>query len=178
MRRRARPRVLIAGGGVAGLETLLALRAMAGDRVDITLVAPEAKFVNRSMAVDQPSSVRGVRGLKLRDITGELGARWHRATVERVDHERHVVVTEKGRELPYDRLVLALGARSGARVAVGGRAHLPRRRATPTSTVVCCDSSRTAACSRVAFVKPGGASWPLPLYELALATAADATRAA
>jgi NADPH-dependent 2,4-dienoyl-CoA reductase/sulfur reductase-like enzyme len=34
------PRVLIAGGGVAGLETLLALRALAGDRVDITILAP------------------------------------------------------------------------------------------------------------------------------------------
>jgi NADPH-dependent 2,4-dienoyl-CoA reductase/sulfur reductase-like enzyme len=32
--RRARPRVVIAGGGVAGLETLLALRALARDRVD------------------------------------------------------------------------------------------------------------------------------------------------
>ena len=35
------PRVVIAGGGVAALETLIALRDLAGDRVDITLVAPE-----------------------------------------------------------------------------------------------------------------------------------------
>jgi len=34
-------RVLIAGGGVAGLETLLALRALAGDLVDLELLAPE-----------------------------------------------------------------------------------------------------------------------------------------
>ena len=44
-RDRAAPRVLVAGGGVAGLETLLALRALAGDRVDITLVAPELRFI-------------------------------------------------------------------------------------------------------------------------------------
>jgi hypothetical protein len=31
---------LVAGGGVAGLEVLLALRALAGDRIDLTLVAP------------------------------------------------------------------------------------------------------------------------------------------
>ena len=37
---RGRPHVLIAGGGVAGLETLLALRALAADRVDITILAP------------------------------------------------------------------------------------------------------------------------------------------
>jgi hypothetical protein len=46
--------VLIAGRGVAGLETLLALRAMAGNRVDITILAPELKFVNRSMASTSP----------------------------------------------------------------------------------------------------------------------------
>ena len=58
-------RVLIAGAGVAGLETLLALRALAGDRVEITLLAPELKFVNRSMAVDQPFKVQRARGLRL-----------------------------------------------------------------------------------------------------------------
>jgi NADH dehydrogenase FAD-containing subunit len=31
--------VIIVGGGVAGLEALLALQALAGDRVDLTLVA-------------------------------------------------------------------------------------------------------------------------------------------
>jgi Aconitase C-terminal domain len=50
-------RVLIAGGGVAGLETLLALRALAGDRLDITILAPELEFVN---SLD-------VRGPALRD---------------------------------------------------------------------------------------------------------------
>jgi hypothetical protein len=54
--------VIIAGGGAAGLETLLALRAVAGDRVDIAIVAPGVKFFNRSMDVDQPASIRGVRG--------------------------------------------------------------------------------------------------------------------
>ena len=35
-------RVLIAGGGVAGLELLLALSELAGDRVAVTLLAPKA----------------------------------------------------------------------------------------------------------------------------------------
>jgi sulfide:quinone oxidoreductase len=33
--------VLIAGGGVAGLEGLLALHALAGERVRLTLAAPK-----------------------------------------------------------------------------------------------------------------------------------------
>jgi hypothetical protein len=62
----SRPRVLIAGGGVAGLETLLALHALAADRVEVTLLAPELKFVNRSMAVAQPFKRQRVRGLSWR----------------------------------------------------------------------------------------------------------------
>jgi sulfide:quinone oxidoreductase len=38
-------RVLIAGGGVAALEALIALRELAGDRLDLTLLAPEPHFV-------------------------------------------------------------------------------------------------------------------------------------
>jgi sulfide:quinone oxidoreductase len=171
MRRAARKRVLIAGGGVAGLETLLALRAVAGDRVEIMVVAPDAKFVNRSMAVDQPASVGGVRGLKLRDVTGEFDAHWQRGTVEWVDRERQVVVTGRGRELTYDQLVLALGARPEREWHSDGvltyhdaaEAHEYRRLLRQL------EEGRVRS---VAFVKPAGASWLLPLYELALTTAA------
>ena len=44
-------RVLIAGGGVAALETVLALRALAGDRVKLELLAPDEEFVERPLAV-------------------------------------------------------------------------------------------------------------------------------
>jgi sulfide:quinone oxidoreductase len=165
------PRILIAGGGVAALECLLALRAMAGERVDIALIAPETKFFNRSLALDHPSHIRAGRGLKLREVTGELGAHWHRAAVADVDAARHVVVTEKGEALAYDRLVLAVGARAGREwhvdrvftyrdaVDVHGYRHLLRQ----------LESGRVGS---VAFVKPQGATWLVPLYQLALATAA------
>ena len=39
--------VVIIGGGVAGLEALLALRKLAGDRVALTLVAKDDQFVDR-----------------------------------------------------------------------------------------------------------------------------------
>src|SRR5204862_7878772 len=83
-----RPRVLVAGAGVAGLETLLALRALAGDRVDVTIVAPELRFVNRSMAVDQPFKPQRMRGVRLQDAAAEFGARWHRGALDRVEHDR------------------------------------------------------------------------------------------
>jgi sulfide:quinone oxidoreductase len=171
MKQTARPRVLIAGGGVAALETLLALRAAAAERVDITLIAPETKFFNRSMAVDQPARARSGNGLKLRDVAGEFGARWHRATVGHVDSRRQVVVTEEGEALDYDRLIVAVGARSGREWHVDrvftyrDAVDLHRYR----RLVRQLEDGRVAS---VAFVKPQGATWLVPLYELALATAA------
>ena len=47
-------RVVVAGGGVAGLETLVALRALAGDRVAATLVAPDDAFAMRALDVFEP----------------------------------------------------------------------------------------------------------------------------
>jgi sulfide:quinone oxidoreductase len=168
----ARPRVLIVGGGVAGLETLLALRALAGDAVDITLLGRDAAFVNHSMSVDQPFRPRRARGIRLETVARELGAHWHQATLDRVVADRHRAITREGVALPYDRLVLAVGARPergadapGVLTYHGGEdgpafRQLLRR----------IDARRG---STVAFVKHDGTGWPLPLYDLALMTAAD-----
>jgi sulfide:quinone oxidoreductase len=171
-RERVRPQVLIAGGGVAGLESLLALRALAGDRVDVTIVAPGLKFINRSMAVDRPFEPRRARRLTLEATAADLGARWHRGALDRVDHERHRVVTKAGDELRYDSLVLALGARperewDSERVLTfhGGRDGPDYR--------LLLRRLRDGRVKRLAFVKPAGPSWPLPLYDLALMTAAE-----
>jgi len=47
-------RVLVAGGGVAGLATVLALQDAAGDRVARELLAPARHFVYRPLAVVEP----------------------------------------------------------------------------------------------------------------------------
>ena len=47
-------KVLIVGGGVAGLEAALALRDLAGDRVATTLLAAATEFVYRPMRVREP----------------------------------------------------------------------------------------------------------------------------
>jgi sulfide:quinone oxidoreductase len=171
----AHARVLIAGGGVAGLETLLALRELAGDRVAITLVAPELKFVNRSMAVDEPFKVERGRGLRLEDTAAELGARWHRGALDRVEHHRHRVVTRDGDELPYDWLVLALGARPEREWRSEGVLTYRGGRDGPSYRLLL-RRLREGRINRLAFVRPAGASWPLPLYDLALMTAADCAK--
>ena len=46
--------VVIVGGGVAGLEALIALRALVGDRVAVTLVSQDDAFVDRPLTVAEP----------------------------------------------------------------------------------------------------------------------------
>ena len=46
--------MLIAGGGIAGLEAMLALSELADDRVDIELLTPSDEFVYRPMLVAEP----------------------------------------------------------------------------------------------------------------------------
>jgi sulfide:quinone oxidoreductase len=172
MRGPGRPRVLIAGGGVAGLETLLALRALSADRLDITLLAPEPKFVNRSMSVHQPFKPKRVRGLRLEGFAGEFGARWHRGALDRVEHEQRRAVTKDGDQLSYDMLVLAIGAlTAGAWESADVLTYRDGRDGAAYRQLL--HQFLEGRVKRVAFVKPAGASWPMPLYDLALMTAAE-----
>ena len=168
----ARPLVLIAGAGVAGLETLLALHALAGDRVDVTIVSPELRFINRSMAVDQPFKPQRMRGVRLQGTAAELGARWHRGTLDRVEHEQRRAVTKDGETLPYDMLVLAVGARSEREWQSEGVLTYRDGR-DGSSYRLLLHQLRERRINRLAFVKPAGPSWSMPLYDLALLTAAD-----
>jgi len=52
-------------------------------------------------------------GQLIEDISIELGARWLRGTLDRVEHARRRAVTRDGDRLAYEMLVLALGARPG-----------------------------------------------------------------
>jgi sulfide:quinone oxidoreductase len=171
--RAARRRVVIAGGGVAGLETLLGLRSLAGDRVEITLVEPELTFVNRSMAVREPFKGSGARGVRTEDIAAQFGAHWVRRRLDRVAHDERVAITKDGLRLPYDMLVVAVGARR------------PEPAWPPTGQLTFYDARDTPAyagllrhvragrINTLAFVRPAGPSWPMPMYDLALLTAAD-----
>ena len=106
------PRVLIAGGGVAALEALLALRALLEGRLSIEIVAPSAEFVFRPLAVGEPFWLSEARGLDLQAIVAEHAAHLHLGAVDIVQPDERTVVLQDGTELPYDALLLATGARS------------------------------------------------------------------
>ena len=120
--------MLIAGGGVAGLETCLALRDLAGDRVKCSLLTPEDEFVYRPMAVAEPFARGRAQRHRLDAIAGQLGVELIRGSLASVDDPARVARTDDGRQLPYDALVVAIGAlaRSRPSTRVPG---LPKRTA-------------------------------------------------
>src|SRR6266540_1626122 len=168
MERRAKPvRVLIAGGGVAALEATLALRALADERVAITLVAPESDFVYRPLAVAEPFRVGEVRRFPLRPLVHAAGGELRQGRVTAVDPERRVVVTEEQEELRYEVLLLALGA--VAREALAGPLTFRGPEDGPALAALL-ERGVEGQLRSLAFALPAGVTWPLPLYELALLT--------
>lgn len=161
--------MLIVGGGVAGLETLLALQALASSHVDITILSPELRFLNRPMSVAQPFEPKRLRGLGLERIAEELDVHWHRGTLDRVEHEQRRAVTRANESLPYEMLVLAVGAHPEHEFA---HALTYRDGRDASAYRLLLQRLHEERVRHLAFVKPRGMSWPLPLYDLALMTAA------
>lgn len=73
--------VLVAGGGVAGLELALALRALAEERVSVEILAPETDFVYRPLAVVEPFRAGEVVSFPLPALVHAAGAELHAGTL-------------------------------------------------------------------------------------------------
>jgi sulfide:quinone oxidoreductase len=161
-------KVLIAGAGVAGLEAALALRALAQERVAVELVAPETEFVYRQLAVAEPFRAGETRRFSLRRLAEAAGADLTKASVGSVDPERKTVATTEGAELSYDSLLVALGSRPVSSIPGALTFRGPADEASFSALL---HDARAGRIQRLVFALPLGASWPLPLYELALLTA-------
>ena len=168
-RRPARPHVVVAGGGIAGVEALIALRELAGQRLSLELITPDPDLVMKPLAVAAPFGVGEVRRFDLERICADFGVHLRRERLEFVDVATHHVDTSGGARVPYDSLILAVGAR--ARPAVPGAIVFDGEAGVPAMTRLL-DDLRSGAVHSAAFVVPEGVTWALPLYELALMTAA------
>lgn len=165
---RARLRVLIVGGGVAALEAMLALHHLAEERVDVTLLCPESEFRYRPASVAVPFGRGQVHRYSLSDVTAAAGAHQQRGVLVEVDTAAHRVVTDRHEALTYDVLVIACGAR---RLPVLPGALAFRGEEDIAAIQELLELISVGAVKRVVFALPRGASWALPLYELALLTA-------
>lgn len=167
------PRVVIVGGGVAGLEALLALRALAGDRVAITLVSSDEWFVDRPMTVAEPFGFGPALSVSLPEITAEWGVEFVQGIAAGVDAEAHRLALADGSAIAYDTLILACGARTRAPFTDAITFGLEGSGRAIREMV---DRLRRDDGHSVAFVAPTMTGWLLPLYELALMTARELSR--
>ncbi|MGP0050430.1 MAG: hypothetical protein ACLPZR_16485 [Solirubrobacteraceae bacterium] len=163
--------VIIAGGGIAALEAALALDRLAGDHVNIELIAPDEEFVYRPMTVIEPFGGPAAERFPLAEIAHEAHADVIVDRLAWVDRTGRCVHTESHRVLAYDCLVLGLGAQ--ARVQYEHAVTIDGRSGDPALAGLVADLDR-GRIGRLAFVVPALGSWQLPLYELALLTAARA----
>ena len=104
--------VLIVGGGVAGLEALLGLRAMAGDRVGLTLASPERDFSYRPLAVAEPFGLGHAYRVPLSEFADDAGAQLVVDATVGVDDATGTVRLREGGERSFDALLVAPGARA------------------------------------------------------------------
>ena len=161
---------MVAGGGVAGLETVLALSRLAPGLVDVELIAPEHHFWYRPLAVAEPFDAGRVVRFELAALAAEAGATFTPGEVVGVRADERAAELAHGPDVPYDSLVLAAGAVPEDAVpgALGFRGPADSERLRQLL-----DEVEAAGSGTIAFVHPGGTGWPLPLYELALLTAKE-----
>ena len=167
------PHVVIAGGGVGALEGLLALIALAGERVDISVLTATRHLTYRALSVTEPFGDEPARRYDWEAITRELGARWIPDVLTAVRPDARELDTRDGPPVPYDALLLAVGARPEA--ALPGAITF----AGPPNVLAVREAIEALAPGRrhrIAFVAMSGTAWTLPLYELALMTAEHGRR--
>ena len=164
------PRIVIAGGGVAALEACLALRdRLSAADLDITLLTPAQRFDYRPLSVLEPFQGESRWSLALATFAADQDVSVVHDALTAVGPHARVAVTGAGDEIPYDLLLVATGGHAADAVhgaltfrgAGEGQAVRDLLAAQPQS---------------IAFAAPAGATWPLPLYELALLSAAELRR--
>lgn len=158
-------RLVIVGGGVAALEAMLALRDLAGERVEIELHAPEREFAYRPLLVGKPFRAGKVVEFDLDELARSAGAAFYRDSIVAVEPDRREIVVHDGERIRYDYLLLCPGAEPRAAVpgsttfwGVGDEGDVDRviRRL------------QAGELRRLVFAVPGAVSWSLPIYEMAL----------
>jgi sulfide:quinone oxidoreductase len=164
-------RVLIAGGGVAALESALALAQIAPELTDVTIIAPNPEFIYRPMTVREPFGYGRARRYPLQRVASDAGAKLLADELGYIDSDMHTIHTKAGQAIEYDALVLALGARACPRYSHALTIDDCRMDETLHGLIQDIEGGYIHS---LAFVAPGRMAWPLPLYELAMMIAGQA----
>ncbi|HEX6618489.1 MAG TPA: FAD-dependent oxidoreductase [Solirubrobacteraceae bacterium] len=164
------PRIVVAGGGVAGLEACLALRSFLGeDDLSIDLLCRDKRFEYRPLAVLEPFDGAPAWSMELERFAADQDVRLVRDSLAAVEPDRHEAITAYSDRLPYDALLVCVGARA-VRALPGAISFRGGRDAAAVRAAL--DAMQPGDDATIAFAIPFGAFWTLPLYELAILSAA------
>jgi NADH dehydrogenase len=126
------PRIVILGGGFAGVTTALelAMRCAGTLPVHITLVSDQNFFLFTPMLAEAATGAVESRHVlyPIRPLCGKWGIEFGEMSVEAVDLERRRVIarhrrSETRQQVHYDKLVLALGAAPNTTIVPGAAEH-------------------------------------------------------
>src|SRR5215218_2698356 len=106
-----RAEVVIAGGGVAALEAMIALHDLAPHRVHVMIVAPGPDFVYRPMKIGESFGLGRRTHRAVARMASDFDATYVTDAVASVDTAAREVRCTGGRTVRYDTLLVALGAR-------------------------------------------------------------------
>jgi sulfide:quinone oxidoreductase len=164
------PRIVVAGGGVAGLEACLGLRSFLGeDDLSIDLLCRDDHFEYRPLSVLEPFDGAPAWSMALERFAADQGVRLVRDSLAAVAPGRHEAITAYSSRLAYDALLVCVGARP-VRALPGAISFRGGRDAAAVRAAL--DAMRPGDSATIAFAVPFGAFWTLPLYELAILAAA------
>jgi sulfide:quinone oxidoreductase len=161
------PRVVVAGGGIAGLEAVLALRELTDGGVDLTLVSAEPELTYRPLMVNEPFTAEPAQRTSLGPAMEELAVGFELGELRAVDPDSATAILEGGRRLGYEYAVVCTGARLTPAFET---AHTLWVGAGPDSMERILEEVDPDS-GVLSLIVPPGVSWPLPLYEVALITA-------
>ena len=162
-------RVTIAGGGIAALEAILALRALVPE-IEIELMAPRSAFEFKPVSVLEPFALAETPELELERFAEEHRVAVVRDTLAGVDPDARTVATGRGGRRGYDLLLIATGA-----VALQGvpGAQPFRGRSDYERVARLLEEYDRRQLRRLVFAVPSNSAWTLPVYELALLTSKE-----
>lgn len=108
MRENKKTRILIVGGGFAGVKATLELAK--DDRFEVTLLSDHSHFryypgLYRTATGGKRTGAR----IRLENILQESPGTFVRATATNIDRKNKTVGTDSGKKLPYDKLIIAIG---------------------------------------------------------------------
>jgi sulfide:quinone oxidoreductase len=166
----APPRIVVAGGGVAALEAVLALRALAGRGPAITLLTADADFTAPATSVATPFGFGPPATLPLGPLAERHAVALRLGRLAGVDGGRRLALAVEDEPLPYDHLLIAVGARR--RESVRGALTFRGTQDVP-AVEQALDDIAAGRARRLVVAVPAGGTWPLPAYELAMMAAAE-----